>query len=64
MNVKIYHRTLLVQRSLHKYKYLRSVGGKGRSSSLQEGFSHIYTLKLSWSRNSILYKKKNVKIFY
>ena len=32
--------------------------GKGQSSSLQEGVSHTYTLRLGQSRNSILYKKK------
>ena len=30
--------------------------GKGQSSSIQEGGSHTYTLRLDYSRNSILYK--------
>ena len=41
-----YHHTPLVRWSFHKYKYLWGVGGKGRVSSLQEGASHTYTLKL------------------
>ena len=32
--------------SLHKYKYLCGVGGKGWGSNLQEGASHTYTLRL------------------
>ena len=42
----IYYYTLLVRWSLYKYKCLWSVGGKGRGSSLQEGVSHIYILRL------------------
>ena len=30
----------------YKYKYLWDVGGKSWGSSLQEGVSHIYTLRL------------------
>ena len=40
------HRTPLVRWSLHKFKYLWGVGGKDRSSNLQERVSHTYTLKL------------------
>ena len=40
-------RTPLVRWSLHKYKYLWSVGGKDRGSSLQKRASHTYTLRLS-----------------
>ena len=40
----------LVRWSLHKYKCLWDVGGggegKGHGSSLQEGTSHTYTLRL------------------
>ena len=43
---KINHRTPLVRWSLHKYKCLWGVGGKGQGSSLQEGVSHTYTLRL------------------
>ena len=35
--------------------FLWGVGGKDRSSSFQEEVSHTYTLKLGYSRNSILY---------
>ena len=38
--------TLLVRWSLHKYKCLWSVGGKGQGSSLNEGVSHTYRLRL------------------
>ena len=41
-----YHRTPLVQWSLHKYKCLWSAWGKDRGSSLQEEVSHIYTFSL------------------
>ena len=58
---KFNHRAPLVQWSLHKYKCSWSVGGKGRSSSIQEGVSHTYILRLSQSSNSILYKKKKNK---
>ena len=37
---KYNHHTSLVRWSLHKYKCLWSVGGKGRDSSLQERASH------------------------
>ena len=30
----------------HKYKCLWGMGGKGRGSSLQEGASHTYTIRL------------------
>ena len=43
---------------LYKYKYLWDVGSKGRNSSLQEGVSYTYTLRLDKSKISILYKKK------
>ena len=33
------------------------VGGKDRDSSFQEGVSHTYTLRLDYSKNSILYQK-------
>ena len=56
-NCKIRTRIPLVRWSLYKYKCLQGVGGKGRSSSLQEGASHTYTLRLNQSRNSILYQK-------
>ena len=48
MNNKIFidHRTPLMRWSLHKYKRLWGMGDKGRGSSLQEGISHIYTLRL------------------
>ena len=36
--------------------------GEGRSSSLQEGVSHTYTLKLGYSRNYILYQKPQVRL--
>ena len=36
------------------------MGGKGQGSSLQEGVSHTYTLRLSQSIDSILYKKKKI----
>ena len=52
------HRTPLVKWSLHKYKCLWSVGGKGRSSSLQEGVSHTYILRLGQSRILSCKKKK------
>ena len=41
------HRAPLVQWSLHKYKCLWGVGGKGQNSSLQEGVLQTYTLRLS-----------------
>ena len=41
-NNVMYHHAPLVRWSLHKYKCLWTVGGKGRGSSLQEGVSHIY----------------------
>ena len=41
-----HHYTPLVQWSLHKYKCLWGVGGKGRGSSIHEGVLHIYTLRL------------------
>ena len=50
-----YHRTPLVQWLLHKYKCLCGVGGKGWSASLHKGISHTYTLKLGFSKISILY---------
>ena len=50
--------------SLHKYKCLWGVGGKGWGSSFQEGVSHTYTPRLDYSRISILYKKESNKIFY
>ena len=56
-----HHRTPLMRWSLHKYKCLLGVGGKGWGSSLQEGVSHTYTLKLNQSRISIMYKKKGKK---
>ena len=34
------------------------MGGKGWGSSLQERDSHTYTFRLSYTRISILYKKK------
>ena len=46
---------LIINKSLHKYKCLQGVADKGRGSSLQEGVSHTYTLKLCQSRNSIFY---------
>ena len=39
------------------------MGGKGQGSSLQEGVSHIYKLRLGLSKISILYKKKIKKNF-
>ena len=45
-NIIINHRTPLVRWSLHKYKCLWGVGGKGWGLSLQEGVSHTYTLRL------------------
>ena len=39
------HRTPLVWWSLHKYKCLWGVEGKGWSSNLQERVSHTYTLR-------------------
>jgi len=39
---------------------LCSVGDKDRGSSLQEEGSHTYTLRLSYSINSILYKIKSI----
>ena len=51
------HRTPLVQWSFYKYKYLQGVGSNGRGSSLQEGASHTYTLKLG--QKFYLVKKKN-----
>ena len=41
-----YHRTPLVRWSLHKYKCLWGVGGKGRGLSIQEGASHTYKHRL------------------
>ena len=41
-----------------------SVRGKGRDSSLKKEASHTYILRLSKSRNSILYKKKIKKKNY
>ena len=52
------HYTPLVRWSLHKYKCLWNVEGKGRGSSLQEGASHTYTLRLSQSRILSCIKKK------
>ena len=39
------------------------VGGKDRDSSFQEGVSHTYTLRLDYSKNSILYQKKHTHHF-
>ena len=36
-------------------------GSKNRGSSFQEGALHTHTLRLSWSRISILCKKKKKK---
>ena len=44
--LKLFQITLLVRWSLHKYKCLWGVGGKGQDSSFQEGVSHTYTLRL------------------
>ena len=41
-----YHHIPLVRWLLHKYKCLWGVGGKRWGSSLQEGASHTYTLRL------------------
>ena len=41
-----YHRIPLVRWSLHKYKCLWGVGGKGRGLSIQEGVSHTYKHRL------------------
>ena len=56
-NMINYHCTPLVRWSLHKYKCLWGVRGKGQGSSLQERDSHTYTLRLGQNSNSILYKK-------
>ena len=40
------HRTPLVRWSLHKYKYLWDVEGKGQGSNLQKRVSLTYTLRL------------------
>ena len=40
------HHALLVRWSLHKYKYLWGMRGKGQGSNLQESVSHTYTLRL------------------
>ena len=45
-NWDMYYRIPLVRWSLHKYKCLWDVGSKGQGSSLQEGVSHTYTLRL------------------
>ena len=70
MTLFVYRRAPLVRWSLHKYKCLWGVGGKGqdsggkgRGSSLQEGGSHTFTLRLGYSRNSILYQKHFSLIF-
>ena len=42
------HRIPCVRWSLHKYKCLWGVEGKGRSSSFQEGALHTYTLFLEY----------------
>ena len=55
--LEAYYCIPLVRWSLYKYKYLWDVGGNARGSSLKEGASHSYTLRLCKSRNSILYKK-------
>ena len=57
INLWSYHHAPMVRWSLHKYKCLCGVEGKGRNSSLQKEISYTYTLRLSYSRNSILYKK-------
>ena len=57
---KLHYRAPLVWWSLYKYKCLWGVGGKGQSSSLQEGVSHIYTLRLCQSRVEILSCKKKL----
>ena len=57
----IYHRTSLVRWSLHKYKCLWSVEGKGQGSSLQERALHTYTLRLDQSRISLFYQQKKKK---
>ena len=44
--IKKNYRTLLVRWSLHNYKRLWSVGGMGWGSSLQEGDSYTYILRL------------------
>ena len=38
------------------------MGDKSWGLSLQDGTSYTYTLRLGYSRNSILYKKKKKKI--
>ena len=38
------------------------MGGKGQGSSLQDGVSHTYTLRLFYNRISILYLKKKFNI--
>ena len=57
-NIFVDHLTPLMQWLLHKYKCLWGVGcgGKDQSSSLYEGASHTFTLRLEQS--SILYQKK------
>ena len=52
-----YHYAPLVRWSLYKYKWLCDMGDKSWGLSLQEGTSYTYTLRLGYSRNSILYKK-------
>ena len=47
--------------SLHKYKWLGDVEGKGRNSNLQDRALHTYIFRLCQSRNFILYKKKKKK---
>ena len=38
------------------------MGSKGRDSSSQNGVSHTYTVRLDYSRISILYIKIKIKI--
>ena len=60
----IYHKSdikIFLKWSLHKYKCLCGVGGKGWGSNLQEEASHTYTLRLGQSRISILYIKYKIK---
>ena len=54
----MYCRVSLAQWSLHKNKCLWDVRGKDWASSLQEGNSHTYTLRLGYNKISILYKIK------
>ena len=44
--LKILNITVHLRCDGHSIKYLWSVGGKGQSSSLKEGASHTYTLRL------------------